>query len=265
MLSLVALSLASNDFGVKFLEENKAKDGVKVLPYGLQYKVLNEGPGLEHPKVGTPCECHYAGRLLDGTEFDSSYKRGTPTTFAPNQVIKGWTEAMQLMVVGDKWEMFIPYQLAYGANGKPPKIPPKACLIFVMEIVKIKGETKPKQMVFPEWSESELALWLEKDEAGARLARTPSTATARGASAAGLSGSTAARADHRHTACGARRSLRVVAREQGEQVPQLCDWRSNTPSAPPARSSRATCCSCESSAPAPSRASSRATAAATTT
>ena len=92
--------------GIKFLEENKSKEGVITLPSGLQYKVLKEGPGLEHPKVGTPCECHYAGRLLDGTEFDSSYKRGQPTTFAPNQVIKGWTEAMQLMVVGDKWEMY---------------------------------------------------------------------------------------------------------------------------------------------------------------
>merc|ERR1719382_9585 len=89
----------------------------------------------------TPCECHYAGRLLDGSEFDSSYKRGTPTTFAPNQVIKGWTEAMQLMVQGDKWEMYIPYNLAYGEDGSPPSIPPAACLTFIMEIVKIKGPT----------------------------------------------------------------------------------------------------------------------------
>lgn len=119
---------------------------------------------MEHPTVGTPCECHYAGRLLDGSEFDSSYKRGQPSTFAPNQVIKGWTEAMQKMVQGDKWEMYIPWQLAYGASGKPPKIPPKAVLIFIMEIVKIKGETKPKAIVFPEWTEEELALWTDKDE-----------------------------------------------------------------------------------------------------
>ena len=74
--------------GKVFLEANKAKEGVLTLPSGLQYRVIEEGAGLEHPTVGTPCECHYAGRLLDGTEFASSYKRGTPTTFAPNQVIK---------------------------------------------------------------------------------------------------------------------------------------------------------------------------------
>ena len=91
--------------GAAFLAANKDKDGVITLASGLQYKVLEEGAGMEHPTVSTPCECHYAGRLLDGTEFDSSYMRGTPTTFAPNQVIKGWTEAMQLMVQGDKWEM----------------------------------------------------------------------------------------------------------------------------------------------------------------
>jgi len=151
--------------GIAFLEENKAKPGVITLPSGLQYSVLQEGGGVEHPTVSTPCECHYAGRLLDGTEFDSSYKRGTPTTFAPNQVIKGWTEAMQLMVQGDKWEMFIPYELAYGAAGKPPKIPQKATLIFVMEIVKIKGETVPRKAPYPEWTADELALWLDKDEA----------------------------------------------------------------------------------------------------
>ena len=152
--------------GLAFLAENKDKPGVITLPSGLQYKVLEEGPGMEHPKVGTPCECHYAGRLLDGTEFDSSYKRGQPTTFAPNQVIKGWTEAMQLMVVGDKWEMYIPMELAYGPNGKPPKIPAAATLIFVMEIVKIKGkETTPKTIVYPKWTAEEEALWLDKDEA----------------------------------------------------------------------------------------------------
>ena len=151
--------------GTAFLSSNKTAEGVITLPSGLQYRVLEEGGGLEHPKVSTPCECHYAGRLLDGSEFDSSYKRGAPSTFAPNQVIKGWTEAMQLMVQGDKWEMYIPFELAYGANGKPPKIPPKATLIFVMEIVKIKGETTPKQMTFPEWTADELTLWLEKDEA----------------------------------------------------------------------------------------------------
>mmetsp|Transcript_33784 Transcript_33784/g.53714 ORF Transcript_33784/g.53714 Transcript_33784/m.53714 type:complete len:215 (-) Transcript_33784:119-763(-) len=151
--------------GIKFLEENKTKDRVNTLPSGLQYKVLKEGRGMDHPKVSTPCECHYAGRLLDGSEFDSSYKRGSPTTFAPNQVIKGWTEAMQLMVQGDKWEMYIPYELAYGERGSPPKIPGCACLIFVMEIMKIKGDTVPAKIEFPEWTPEQLQLWEEKDEA----------------------------------------------------------------------------------------------------
>lgn len=151
--------------GKKFLEDNKSKDGIITLASGLQYKVLKQGNGMDHPKVGTSCECHYAGTLIDGTEFDSSYKRGQPSTFAPNQVIKGWTEAMQLMVEGDKWEMYIPMELAYGPNGKPPKIPPAAALIFQMEIVKIKGETVPKQIEFPEWTPEQLALWTDADEA----------------------------------------------------------------------------------------------------
>jgi len=92
--------------------------------------------------------------LIDGSEFDSSYKRGQPTTFAPNQVIKGWTEAMQLMVEGDKWEMYIPSDLGYGPNGSPPKIPGGATLIFTMEIIKIKGD---KVMKAVEWTEEQLA------------------------------------------------------------------------------------------------------------
>jgi FKBP-type peptidyl-prolyl cis-trans isomerase FklB len=150
----------------KFLEDNKTKEGVVVLPSGLQYKVLREGWGLDHPKAGTKCECHYAGTLIDGTEFDSSYKRGKPTAFAPNQVIKGWTEAMQLMVEGDKWEMYINSDLGYGDSGSPPKIPGGAALIFVMEIIKINGPTVAKAgIVFPEWTEEQLKLWGEKDEA----------------------------------------------------------------------------------------------------
>jgi len=149
--------------GLAFLEENKTKDRVVTLGSGLQYKVLKEGRGEKHPTVSTPCDCHYAGRLLDGTEFDSSYKRGSTTRFAPNQVIKGWTEAMQLMVEGDKWEMYIPYELAYGASGKPPKIPKKAMLIFVMEIVKINGPTVPAKIDYPEWTEEQLKLWQPKD------------------------------------------------------------------------------------------------------
>merc|ERR1712205_273674 len=144
VLALFAMSaIATNEEGTKFLEENKKKDGVITLPSGLQYKVLRKGDGTDHPTADSSCECHYEGTLIDGTEFDSSYKRGSPTSFAPNQVIKGWTEAMQLMVEGDKWEMYIPSDLAYGERGSPPKIPGGSALVFRMEIIKIKGDKKP--------------------------------------------------------------------------------------------------------------------------
>merc|ERR1711924_37379 len=167
LIAVLSLScaLATNEAGTKYLEENKKKDGVITLPSGLQYKVLRKGDGTDHPTADSSCECHYEGTLIDGTEFDSSYKRGSPTSFAPNQVIKGWTEAMQLMVQGDKWEMYIPYDLAYGERGSPPKIPGYSCLIFVMEIIKIKGATVPAKIDFPEWSAEQLKLWEEKDEA----------------------------------------------------------------------------------------------------
>merc|ERR1712216_458673 len=148
-LCCVAFVSASNSEGLKFLEENKPKDGVVTLPSGLQYKVLKKGSGAHHPTKDSPCECHYEGTLIDGTEFDSSYKRGEPTTFAPNQVIKGWTEAMQLMVEGDKWEMYIPSDLAYGESGSPPKIPGGSALVFRMEIIKIKGGKKPAMTCEP--------------------------------------------------------------------------------------------------------------------
>merc|ERR1719379_1528731 len=109
--TLVAGAAASNAEGIKFLEENKGKPGVITLPSGLQYKVLRTGDGDSHPTPDSSCECHYEGKLIDGSVFDSSYARGSPTSIAPNQVIKGWTEAMQLMVEGDKWEMYIPSEL----------------------------------------------------------------------------------------------------------------------------------------------------------
>jgi FKBP-type peptidyl-prolyl cis-trans isomerase len=131
------------EFGEKFLAANKLKEGVVTLPSGLQYKVLRAGTGDRHPLPNSPCECHYEGRCAkdwpSGTKFDSSYDRGSPTTFAPNQVIKGWTEAMQLMVEGDKWEMVIPSDLAYGDSGRVA-----GCLVFNMEILKINGGSKPK-------------------------------------------------------------------------------------------------------------------------
>jgi len=96
--------------GKLFLAEKAKEEGVVVLPSGLQYKEIIAGTG-KSPLINSPCECHYAGTLIDGTEFDSSYKRGKPLTFAPNQVIKGWTEAMQLMKEGGKWELYIPSEL----------------------------------------------------------------------------------------------------------------------------------------------------------
>ena len=143
LLVFLQSALASNDFGKSFLETNAGKPGVIALPSGLQYKVLRAGGGDSHPTADSPCECHYEGRTAQewpaGEKFDSSYDRGSPTTFAPNQVIAGWTEAMQLMVEGDKWEMYIPANLAYGDSGRVA-----GCLVFTMEIVEIKGGSKPK-------------------------------------------------------------------------------------------------------------------------
>jgi len=113
------------------------------LASGLQYKVLSSGDGIYHPTANSPCTCHYHGTLVNGEIFDSSVDRGTPIDFAPNQVIKGWTEAMQLMVEGDKWELYIPSDLAYGDRGSPPKIPGGATLIFTIEILSINGDKVP--------------------------------------------------------------------------------------------------------------------------
>merc|ERR1719482_2315298 len=148
LAGLVArVALGSNAEGIKFLEKNKKKDGVITLPSGLQYKVLRAGDGDSHPTADSSCECHYEGRTAQnfpgGDTFDSSYARGSPTSFAPNQVIKGWTEAMQLMVEGDKWEMYIPSELGYGDRGSPPKIGGGDVLVFTMEIIKINGESVP--------------------------------------------------------------------------------------------------------------------------
>mmetsp|Transcript_48518 Transcript_48518/g.105750 ORF Transcript_48518/g.105750 Transcript_48518/m.105750 type:complete len:233 (+) Transcript_48518:96-794(+) len=155
LLATLGAAAGTNEVGTKFLEENAKRPGVVTLPSGLQYKVLREGDGDDHPTVSSPCECHYAGTTPSLTpdaieldeakwsEFDSSYKRGSPTSFAPNQVIKGWTEAMQLMVEGDKWEMYIPSEMGYGDGGSGAKIKGGDLLIFRMEILKIKGDKKP--------------------------------------------------------------------------------------------------------------------------
>jgi FKBP-type peptidyl-prolyl cis-trans isomerase FklB len=123
--------------GVAFLTENKKKEGVIVLPDGLQYKVLKEGNGKK-PKAEETVTVNYRGSLIDGTEFDSSIKRGEPSTFRVNGVIKGWTEALQLMPVGSKWQLFIPSELAYGERGAGEVIPPNSTLIFEVELLSIK-------------------------------------------------------------------------------------------------------------------------------
>ena len=127
--------------GERFLEENKTKEGVQVTESGLQYKVITMGTG-EKPTERQKVNVDYEGRLIDGTVFDSSYKRGQPTTFQVNQVIKGWTEALQLMPVGSKWEIYIPYQLAYGDRATGSDIKPYSALIFTVELHGIEDSTK---------------------------------------------------------------------------------------------------------------------------
>lgn len=128
--------------GETFLAANKTKEGVVTLPSGLQYKVLKAGAGPK-PTASDTVSCNYAGTLLNGTEFDSSYKRGQPLTIAVGGVIKGWTEALQLMNVGSKWQLFIPANLAYGEQGTGRDIPPNATLIFEVELVSIQPQ-EPK-------------------------------------------------------------------------------------------------------------------------
>jgi len=123
--------------GQAFLAENKTKDGVVTLPSGLQYKVITPGTG-KTPKATDKVKTHYRGTLIDGTEFDSSYKRGKPATFPVKGVIKGWTEALQLMKEGAKWQLFIPHDLAYGKRGVGNKIGPNATLIFDIELISIE-------------------------------------------------------------------------------------------------------------------------------
>ena len=122
--------------GEKFLEANKTKPGVVTLPSGMQYVVLKEGTGAK-PTINDVVTTHYKGTLLDGTVFDSSIENGQPVQFPLNGVIAGWTEALQLMGIGAKWQLFIPAKLAYGEKGYPPAIPPNATLIFEVELLSI--------------------------------------------------------------------------------------------------------------------------------
>jgi FKBP-type peptidyl-prolyl cis-trans isomerase FklB len=134
---------ANKKEGDAFLAANKAKEGVVALPSGLQYKILSAGTGPK-PTASDSVVCNYRGTLIDGKEFDSSYKRGQPATFPVGGVIKGWTEALQLMPVGSKWQLFVPSELAYGDRGTGSDIGPNATLIFELELLSIQSKDNDK-------------------------------------------------------------------------------------------------------------------------
>lgn len=127
---------AATEQGETFLRMNKERPGVVTTKSGLQYQVLKRGNGRQ-PKATDRVRCHYEGRLIDGTLFDSSIERGEPAVFGVNQVIQGWVEALQLMREGDKWKLFIPHQLAYGEQGAGDAIPPCSALVFEVELLQV--------------------------------------------------------------------------------------------------------------------------------
>ena len=131
------MTAANVEAGKTFLEENSKRPGIVTLPSGLQYEVINEGTVGQYAQATDQVECHYEGTLIDGTLFDSSIQRGQPATFGVTQVIPGWVEALQLMPEGAKWKLYIPSDLAYGAQGASEMIPPHSTLIFEVELIKI--------------------------------------------------------------------------------------------------------------------------------
>ena len=134
-----AAGKAAREAGENFLAENAKREGVKVTETGLQYEVLTPALGIKPTPTDT-VTCHYEGRLIDGTVFDSSYRRGEPASFPLQGVIRGWTEGLQLMSIGSKFRFFIPFELAYGAQGAGGSIPPYAALIFDVELLGIEGK-----------------------------------------------------------------------------------------------------------------------------
>ena len=140
--NMQATGAANKKEGDAFLTANRTKEGVVTLPSGLQYKILKEGTGPK-PAATDTVACNYRGTFINGTEFDSSYKRGQPASFPVTGVIKGWTEALQLMPVGSKWQLFIPSDLAYGEPGRPG-IEPSSTLIFEVELLSIADKSKEK-------------------------------------------------------------------------------------------------------------------------
>jgi FKBP-type peptidyl-prolyl cis-trans isomerase FklB len=143
-------ALGTTEDGRDWLAENATDPEVVSLPCGLQYKVVKAAkPGAQSPLIDTPCEVHYTGRTLEGVEFDSSYARGKPSTLPPNRVVQGWTVAMQLMGVGDRWLLALPSELAYGDAGRSDEhrgqyIAPGDVLVFELELLAVKGASKPK-------------------------------------------------------------------------------------------------------------------------
>jgi FKBP-type peptidyl-prolyl cis-trans isomerase FklB len=134
-------SVKNAEEGKKFLEENAKKEGVVTLPSGLQYKVITEGSGKQ-PSSEDTVKVHYRGTLVDGTEFDSSYSRNEPAEFPVGGVIPGWTEALQLMKEGSKWQLVLPPELAYGERGAGPRIGPNATLVFEVELLEVEPQDK---------------------------------------------------------------------------------------------------------------------------
>lgn len=134
-----AAGKAAREAGENFLAENAKREGVKVTETGLQYEVLTPALGIKPTPTDT-VTCHYEGRLIDGTVFDSNYRRGEPASFPLQGVIRGWTEGLQLMSIGSKFRFFIPFDLAYGAQGAGGSIPPYAALIFDVELIGIEGK-----------------------------------------------------------------------------------------------------------------------------
>jgi len=135
---------ANKKEGDSFLAANKTKEGIVTLPSGLEYKILTQGTGPK-PAATDTVVCNYRGTLINGTEFDSSHKRGQPATFPVSGVIKGWTEALQLMPVGSKWQLFLPAELAYGERGPSPEIGPNSTLVFEVELLSIQAKEKEKE------------------------------------------------------------------------------------------------------------------------
>jgi len=142
--TMQAAGAANKKEGDAFLATNKTKEGVTTLPSGLQYKILTAGTGPK-PTATDSVVCNYRGTLINGKEFDSSYKRGEPATFPVNGVIKGWTEALQLMPVGSKWQLFVPADLAYGDRGAGTDIGPGSTLIFEVELVSIQDKSQERK------------------------------------------------------------------------------------------------------------------------